>query len=59
MTLKVKFAAIYIQILLKLPASLPCTVAALCFNMQHGSFMLLTHGLPVHFLFCKTLTHKH
>lgn len=54
MTLKVKFAAIYIQILLKLPASVPYTVAALCFNMQHGS---LLHGL--HFLFCKTLTHKH
>lgn len=57
MTLKVKFAAIYIQILLKLPASVPCTVAALCFNMKHGNFMLLTHCL--HFLFCKTLTHKH
>lgn len=57
MTLKVKLAAIYIQILLKLPASVPCTVAALCFNMKHGNFMLLTHGL--HFLFCKTLTHKH
>lgn len=56
-TLKVKFAAIYIQILLKLPASVPCTVAALCFNMQHGSLLLLMHGL--HFLFCKTLTHKH
>lgn len=57
MTLKVKFAAIYIQILLKLPASVPYTVAALCFNMKHGNFMFLTHGL--HFLFCKTLTHKH
>lgn len=40
MTLKVKFAAIYIQILLKLPASVPCTVAAL-FQYETWKFYAL------------------